>query len=89
MLLDRSNWPKHRPWAIAVALITLGRRNAWFLLAGQGSADWPGGSSFAGFTFGVLGGLIILFEFALLAVRKKSAASGRSARPQAWLRTHI
>ncbi len=86
MLVDRSNWPSHRPWAIAVGLVTLGAC-VWFTLASQGEADWPGGSSVAGFTFGVLGGLIILFEFALWL--RKHVRVWPIGSAQAWLRAHI
>src|SRR5581483_748112 len=47
----------------------------------------PGGSSLPGFTFGVVGGLIMLFEF-LLWPRKKVRV-WRIGRAQAWLRAHI
>lgn len=86
MLLDRSNWPSHRPWAFAIAIIAL-VAGVWFLLAAQGKPDWPGGSSLVGFTFGVLGGLIILFEFALWLRKKVRVWPIGSA--QAWLRVHI
>lgn len=86
MLLDRSNWPPHRPWLILFVLGTVGSV-AWFWAASLGSADWPGGSSLPGFTFGVAGGLIIVFEF-LLWFRKKVRV-WRIGRAQTWLRAHI
>jgi hypothetical protein len=52
-----------------------------------GQTHWPGGSSLPGFTFGVVGGLIIVFEF-LLWPRKKVRA-WRLGRAQTWLRAHI
>ncbi|HZZ82880.1 MAG TPA: hypothetical protein VFE62_30550 [Gemmataceae bacterium] len=86
MLLDRSNWPAHRPWAIAIVLVTAGAI-AWFFFESRDRPDWPGGSSLAGFTFGILGGLIILFEFALW-LRKKVRAWPIGSAP-AWLRAHL
>ena len=87
MLLDRQNWPPHRPWVIGCAL-ALVAACAWFLWAAQGSADWPGGSSEPGFAFGVLGGLIILFE-CFLWVRKRWLRVWRIGRTKEWLRAHI
>jgi hypothetical protein len=86
LLLDRSTWPAHRPWAIASALVTAAAI-VWFLIEAQDRPDWPGGSSLAGFTFGVFGALIILFEFALWLRRKFRAWPIGSA--PAWLRAHI
>jgi hypothetical protein len=86
LLLDRENWPPHRPWLI-LCLIIFAAASVWFLAAGLGRPEWPGGSSLPGMTFGVIGGLIILFEF-LLWVRKRVRV-WRIGRAQAWLRAHI
>jgi hypothetical protein len=86
VLLDRGNWPSHRPWVIFCVLATAAA-SAWYFVAGAGSTDWPGGSSLPGLTFGVLGGLIIVFEF-LLWWRKKVRV-WRIGRAQAWMRAHI
>ena len=86
MLLDRPNWPQHRPWLIVFAIATCGSI-AWFLVAGLDSTQWPGGSSAPGFTFGVAGGLIILFEFLLWPRRK--VRTWRIGSAQTWLRAHI
>jgi hypothetical protein len=59
----------------------------WFLWVGWGAAAWPSGSSLPGFTFGVVGGLIIIFE--LLLWWKKKVRVWRIGRAQAWLRAHI
>ncbi len=61
--------------------------SVWYFVASASVATWPGGSSFPGFTFGVLGGLICLFEF-LLWPRKKFRA-WRIGRTQHWMRAHI
>jgi hypothetical protein len=65
---------------------------AWYLIYGfrgfQGQWHWPGGSSPPGFTFGILGGLIILFEM-LLAPRKYLWRGRRFGRTQYWMMAHI
>jgi hypothetical protein len=57
-------------------------------VAARGSTDWPGGSSLVGFSFGVLGGLIILFE-CFLWVRKNLLRTWRIGPTQDWMRAHI
>ena len=86
MLFDRPNWPPHRPWLIMFLLATSGSL-AWFWLASLETGDWPGGRSLPGFTFGVVGGAIILFEFALWF--RKKVRVWRIGRAQIWLRAHI
>jgi hypothetical protein len=86
VLLNRDNWPAHRPWLI-FCLIATALASVWFFAAGIGAPDWPSGSSLPGFTFGVLGGLIIVFEF-LLWLRKKVRV-WRIGRAQKWMRAHI
>ncbi|MFL5244936.1 MAG: hypothetical protein ACJ8FY_22770 [Gemmataceae bacterium] len=86
MLVGGSNFPQHRPWIVAVALLSI-VAGAWFALAGIGKAAWPGGSSLPGFTFGVAGGLLILFEF-LLWPRKK-LRTWRIGQTKVWMRAHI
>lgn len=86
MLIDRANWPSHRPWLIGIVIATLAAM-AWFLFEAYGRADWPGGSSVPGFTFGVIGGAIIIFEF-LLWLRRKVRVWHVGAA-QTWLRAHI
>jgi hypothetical protein len=86
VLFDRRNWPPHRPWLILFLLGTIGSF-AWFWTAAQQIGDWPGGRSMPGFTFGVVGGLIILFELALWF--RKKVRVWRIGRAQTWLRAHI
>src|SRR5207244_965491 len=71
LLFERNSWPKHRPWwyfflgcLVAATAFFFGFTYANNLPA------WPAGSSLPGLAFGVLGGLIILFEM-LLWFRKK------------------
>jgi hypothetical protein len=86
VLFDRPNWPQHRPWLVGFVIVTLASVT-WFLVVGFDSAQWPGGSSVPGFTFGIAGGLIIIFEF-LLWLRRK-VRTWRIGSAQIWLRAHI
>lgn len=86
MLLDRTNWPRHRPWFYLFLLCTLASAG-WYAYEAWTSPRWPGGSSLPGFVFGVVGGLLCLFEF-LFWFRKK-VRSWKIGSAQAWLRAHI
>ena len=77
MLIDRKNLVRHRHW-IVFSIVSLAGMTAWFLLAARAAGEWPSGSSLVGFTYGVLGGLIILFECALW-FRKRYLRRGTSA----------
>jgi hypothetical protein len=61
--------------------------SGWYLAASLGSGTWPGGSSLPGFTFGVSGGLIIIFECLLWA--RKQVRVWRIGQAQTWMRAHI
>src|SRR5437016_6235342 len=69
LVLIRNQWSEHVPW-IAACLIVTALSICWFALACVGQSAYPSGSSLPGFTFGVIGGAICLFEF-LLWPRKK------------------
>jgi hypothetical protein len=86
VLIDRTSWPEHRPW-LYFTLIATAAASAWYFFEKSRSTQWPGGGSLPGFTFGVLGGLIIVFEV-LLWWRKKVRV-WRIGRAQAWMRAHI
>ena len=86
MLIRKSNFAEHYPWVLA-SFIVLALSVVWFFFASLGQADWPSGSSLPGFTFGVLGGLICLFEF-LIWPRKK-LRSWRIGKVTTWMRAHI
>ena len=88
LLFDRKSWLPHIPWLVFV-LCAVAAASVWFFgftYSGNPPA-WPGGSSLPGLTFGVLGGILILFEF-LLWFRKKVRV-WRIGRAQTWLRAHI
>ena len=65
LMFDRHNWNKHhRTWFVFVSLVTLATMT-WYGVAGFLKSRLLGGGSLPGFTFGVIGGLICLFEFLL------------------------
>ncbi|MEN9673658.1 MAG: hypothetical protein RL553_1923, partial [Planctomycetota bacterium] len=86
MLIRKSNFAEHYPWVLA-SLVVLALAVVWFIFASVGHAEWPSGSSLPGFTFGVIGGLICLFEF-LIWPRKK-LRSWRIGKVSTWMRAHI
>jgi hypothetical protein len=86
VLLFRANWPQHRGWVAFIVVVTIAA-GGWFVAAGIDQPTWPGGSSLPGFTFGVVGGLIILFE--MLLWLKKKVRVWRIGRAQVWMRAHI
>jgi hypothetical protein len=87
VLIDRKNLGKHRPWIVFAILSTIAA-SVWYFAASRYSSQWPGGSSPPGFTFGVLGGLLCLFEFAIWP-RKKLFRAWRIGRTQTWMLAHI
>lgn len=86
LVFDQENWPRHRPWAVFVGLATLGA-TLWYAVASALASRFLGGGSLPGFTFGVIGGFICLFEF-LIWPRKKFRA-WRVGRVQTWMKLHI
>lgn len=91
LIFDRENWPKHRPWAYTATLVA-SAAIVWYgfygFLGHQGQWHRPGGSSPPGFTFGILGGLIILFEM-LLVPRKYLWRGRRLGRTKHWMTAHL
>lgn len=89
MLINRDELPRHVPWIVgclAVAVLS----TLWYFAALLGSGGWavrPSGGSLPGFTLGIAGGLICLFEFLLWPRKKKRA--WRLGRVQVWMRAHI
>jgi hypothetical protein len=86
VLIGRHHLSPHIPWLVLTLLLTAAA-SAWFFAAGSGSPYWPSGSSWPGFTFGVLGGVLILFE--MLLWWRKQVRTWRIGRVQAWMRAHI
>lgn len=62
---------------------------AWFGYERWNNGVWPGGSSLPGFTFGVAGGLIIVFEMALWAKKQYRLRNLRIGRAKVWMAAHI
>ena len=87
MLIDRESLPQHRPW-IVLALIGTLVAIVGFVLDAMKASGRPSGSSPWCFWFGVVGGVIIIFEF-LIWPRKKFRSSRLLGRAQSWLRAHI
>lgn len=86
VLIDRRNLALHRPW-IALALIGTIAASFWFARESCGLPDWPGGGTPTGLTFGIVGGLLILFEFALWG--RKKLRAWRIGRVKTWMAAHI
>ena len=89
LIFDRDNWPKHRAWAVFTAATTVAA-TFWYSFHGfsSGAWHWPSGSSPPGLTFGVAGGLIIIFEM-LLWPRKSLWRGLRLGRTKTWMMAHI
>jgi hypothetical protein len=89
LITGKENWRRHRVWAWFTLLTTLGLV-VGYLLRSRGAETWPGGSSDIGLVYGVLGGLIILFELALWPRRWPGVRAWRIlGRTQVWMRAHL
>jgi hypothetical protein len=79
----------HGYWCLLTVVATAAAV-AWYVLYGfgAGSWSWPSGASPPGFAFGVLGGLIILFEM-LLWPRKAWWRGWRLGPTKTWMVAHI
>ena len=86
MIIGGRTWPRDRPWIIGI-LVATAAAVAWYGFEWAGSGRLPGGSSRPGFVYGVVGGLIIVFE--LLLWPRKRVRSWRLGSAQSWLRAHV
>ena len=86
MLIDTRNFRVHRPW-IVFGVVTSILAAAWYGLEGYRTSRWPSGGSLPGLSFGVAGGLLILFEFALWG--RKKVRAWRIGRVKTWMVAHI
>jgi hypothetical protein len=86
VLIGRRHLTPHLPWILFAAAATVAA-SVWFFTAGLAAPHWPSGSSWPGFTFGVLGGALILFE--MLLWWRKRVRTWRIGRAQVWMRAHI
>ena len=86
LLADRRN----RPWVLSTLVIAIAAV-AWYSVACLGAGRRLGGGSLPGLVFGVVGGLICLFEM-MLWPRKALRRWGqtfRLGRTLTWMRAHI
>ncbi|CAN5684753.1 hypothetical protein BH23PLA1_BH23PLA1_24600 [soil metagenome] len=86
VLLNRDFRRQHLPWVILTVALGLGL-GGWYFLASIGQPEWPGGGSTVGLILGIVGGLIILFEFLLWPRKKKR--TWRVGRVKHWMAAHI
>ncbi|WP_435016613.1 hypothetical protein TA3x_004186 [Tundrisphaera sp. TA3] len=86
MLLDGRNSLKHRPWIVSVVAASL-IAAAWYAFEGYRTRRWPSGGSLPGLTLGIVGGLLILFEFSLWG--RKKVRAWRIGRARTWMIAHI
>lgn len=86
MIIGGKTWPRDRPWVIALILATAAAA-VWYGMDWSESGRMPGGSSRPGFVFGIVGGVIVLFE--LLLWPRKRVRSWRIGAAQTWLRAHV
>ncbi len=86
MLINRESLPRNLTWIVVFFVGTV-LAIVVFGVCSIGKSRWPGGSSPMGLSFGVLGSLLMLFEF-LLWPRKK-VRSWRIGSARAWMRAHI
>ncbi len=86
LILDRENRKAHLTWLIFTLVATIAAL-AWYLSASYARSRFLGGGSLPGITFGLIGGLICIFEF-LIWPRKKMRR-WRIGRVQTWMKAHI
>jgi hypothetical protein len=86
LILGREQWREHRSWCWAVLILTA-IAAGWFAVECAQSGRLVGGGSLSGFTLGVAGGAIIVFEM-LLWLRKKFRVA-RIGRAKLWMKAHI
>ena len=89
LIFDHENWRLyHRSWCIATVLSTIAAL-IWYVAYGFGSGswNWPSGGSPPGFTYGVIGGGIIVFE--MLLWPRKSLRRLRLGRTMWWMKAHL
>jgi hypothetical protein len=89
LIFDRESWKNHRSWCAATSAAAC-IASAWYVAYGLwwGPWNWPGGGSPPGFTFGVVGGAIILFEM-LLWPRKSLWRGWRLLPTKSWMIAHL
>lgn len=84
MLISRDNFSQHLVWAIIFLIGCIAVVAVFFY---KGHYEYPGGSSVAGLTCGIISALLILFE-CLLWPRKK-LRRWRLGRVRTWVAAHL
>jgi hypothetical protein len=89
LIFDRDSWKNHRSWCAGTLIATF-LALAWYVAYGLwwGPWNWPSGASPPGFTYGLLGGAIILFEM-LLWPRKSLWRGWRLLPTKIWMIAHL
>jgi len=86
VLIDPKHLRGQWGWILAFVL-GLAAASVWFFWFSNGLAEWPTGSSWPCFVFGVVGGGICLFEFLLWP--RKWFRAWRIGRTKVWMRAHV
>ncbi len=87
--LDPQQRKRNFRWLFGCLVIAIAAI-AYYAWSAKGTPSWPGGSSRPGFLFGVISGLIFLFEFALWPRKSSYFRAWRLlGRTQTWMRAHI
>jgi hypothetical protein len=86
VLINRESLPRNLAW-IGVFLVGTIIAIGGYGFCSIGQSRWPGGSSPIGLLLGVLGSLLMLFEFFLWP--RKKVRAWRIGSAQVWMRAHI
>lgn len=79
---------RHLTWLIA-SLVLMGLLTAWWLMAMRTSDKLPGGGSSVGLTLGLIGGLLIAFEMALVLKKRLRSKLWMMFQTRLWMKAHI
>lgn len=90
MLSDRQNLLRlHLLWLLGTLALSIAAVGWYYVEYSRGSR-LPGGGSWPGLTFGIVAGLIILFEFALWPRKTSLFRTSRwLGKTQIWMKAHI
>ena len=86
MLIDRENIVRHRGWIVFILVATIAA-GVWYGIEAKGIGQLPGGASLPGLAFGIVGAVIMLFEFLLWP--RKHFRRWRLGAAKTWMKAHI